>query len=66
MQAKYEDGKIARVGDVGRFIDAEGTEGQFWQGIVTSIDPQERLIVEDIYDGSTVTVKADRVRLIPA
>jgi hypothetical protein len=46
MQAKYEDGKVAKVDDTGTFVDATEGQGYIYEGTVTAISDTGRLTIE--------------------
>lgn len=60
MQVKYENGRIAQVGDAGLFADATDGQGYLYEGAVTAINEHGRLTIE----GPIPTlIMADCVRL---
>ena len=66
MQAKYEDGRIAQVGDAGTFTYGDNEGGYLYEGVVTKISETGRLEIRDYADRPVTLIMADQVMFIPA
>ena len=66
MQAKYEDGREARVGDAGMFTYGDNVGGGYrYDGIVTKISDTGRLEIRDWDDSPVALIMADQVNFEP-
>ena len=66
MQAKYEDGKTARVGDAGSFTYGDNVGGGYrYDGTVTAISETGRLEIRDTDHSPITLIMADQVIFEP-
>ena len=66
MQAKYEDGKVAKVGDAGSFTYGENAGGGYrYDGVVTEISETGRLELRTSDGYPVALIMADQVIFTP-
>jgi hypothetical protein len=66
MQAKYEDGREAQIGDAGMFTYGDNVGGGYrYDGIVTKISETGRLEIRTIEDYPVALIMADQVIFEP-
>lgn len=65
MQAKYEDGRTAQVGDAGKFTYGDEGGGYLYEGTVTAISETGRLEIRDTDNSPVTLIMADQVIFEP-
>ena len=62
MQAKYEDGKVANIGDAGNFTYGDNVGGGYqYDGVVTHISETGRLEIRTVDGYPVALIMADQV-----